>query len=136
MSSDKYFGHFPGVTDDNLEAAGDGVPKFIRNVDVGSDTTIQRGMLLAASTPAGEYHLASALDTGSFFAIARDDFEATSENTVCQAWTMGRFHAPSVITTGGSDTTILNTLEPELRRQNIHLVGLQEIYGKYDPWQG
>lgn len=133
--SKEYFGTFPGVVNEDLEAAGDGIPKFLNNINVASDATVTRGMLMAATSPGGTFSLASASDTNKYFAIARDDFEADSAHTVCQAWTMGRFHAPSVITTGGSDTTVLRTLEPELRKQNIHLVGLQEIYGKCDPWQ-
>lgn len=135
MSRD-YFGTFEGVTWDDLQAAGDGISTFTRNIEVGSDTTVERGMLMAASTPTGVYSLAGAGDSGKFFAIARENFEADSSHTVTTAFTMGRFHAPKVITTGGSDTSVLAALEPELRRQNLHLVGLQEIYGKYDPWEG
>lgn len=136
MSKNEYYGHFTGVQYEDLEAAGDGVPKFLRNVEVAEDAEIKRGMLLAASTSTGTYSLAGAGDSGKFFAVAREDFTADSDHTITQAWTMGRFHAPAVITAGGSDTSVLTSLEPELRRQNIHLVGLKEIYGNYDPWKG
>ena len=135
MSRD-YFGTFEGVKYDDLQAAGDGISTFTRNIEVGSDTVVERGMLMAASTPTGVYSLAGASDTGKFFAIARENFEADSNCSITQAFTMGRFHAPKVMTTGGSDTSVLAALEPELRRQSLYLVGLQEFFGRYDAFSG
>lgn len=134
--SKEYFGTFPGVREDILEAAGDGIPKFLNNINVASDTTVQRGMLMAASAPTGTFSLAGAGDTNKYFAIARDDFEADSSHTVCQAWVSGRFHREAVITAGGSDTTVLEALEPEMRRQNLHLTSIKQIFGKYDAFSG
>lgn len=119
---------------DELQAAGDGIPVFLRNVEVADDAEIQRGMLLAASTPEGVYSLAGAGDTGKYFAIARDNFIADSDHQITQAYYHGRFHRDKIITSGGSDTTVLDSLELELRRQNIFLVKLHDYYGHFDKW--
>lgn len=131
MANGKYYGSWDGITRDELEAAGDGIPKFIRNIDVGSDTVVQRGMLMAATTPTGTYSLATAADTNKFLVIARDDFEADSDHTICQAFTMGRFHSNKIIT-ASSDTAPVSLFEAELRKQGIHLVELHDKFGHYD----
>lgn len=114
------------VFEDGLQAGGF-IPIPIRNIEVGSDTVVYRGDLMAAATPAGVYSLATASDTGKYFVIARDNFTASSDSTITQAYTSGEFHAEK-IRTSATDTSVLDALELELRRQNIHLTHIKEIF--------
>ena len=129
-----FYGEFKNtVTRDELQAAGDGIPIFTRNFEVASDCTVQRGMLMAAATPTGVYSLATAADKDKYFVIAREDFEPDAEHLITQGYSMGRFHSNKIIT-ASTDTSVLDALQLELRRQNIHLVDQLDLYGHYNKW--
>lgn len=128
----EYYGEWADtVTHDDLQAAGDGVSVFTRNFEVASGTVVHRGDLMAAATPTGVYTLATAADTGKYFVIARENFTADNEHKITQGYYSGRFHKEKV---KAANENALTALELELRRQNILLVKLHDMFGHYDKW--
>ena len=121
----KYFGSFKISNKDEL--VGDTWRELIRfNINVASDTTIQRGTLLAADSFEGNFKLVDSTDTGKVFAIALDNFTADSDSTVAQAYTSGVFNREKIIT-AATDSSILNALTPELRKQNIFFTSVKNF---------
>ena len=121
----KYFGSFK--LDNRDELVGDTYKELIRfNINVSSDTTLQRGMLLSADSFEGNFKLVDSTDTGKVFAVALDNFTADSDNTVTQAYTSGVFNREKIIT-AATDSSILNALTPELRKQNIHFTSIKNF---------
>ena len=119
----KYFGSFKISNKDEL--VGDTWRELIRfNINVASDTTIQRGTLLAADSFEGNFKLVDSTDTGKVFAIALDNFTADSDSTVTQAYTSGVFNKSKVIVGEGVD---INALKNELRKQNIHFTDIKDF---------
>lgn len=121
--SNKFFKEFQGFNPDELVAYSND-PMDVQNVNVDSDATIQRGMLLASPTFFGTYHLATAADVGKVLRIARDDFTADSDCHVTQVYSSGRFHREKIIT-ADSDTAPVELFESDLRRQDIRLTALK-----------
>ena len=115
----KYYEDFEALQLDELQAAGN-VDLTTFNVNVSSDTTIQRGDLLAGNSFSDTFKLATNSDTNKILCIARDNFIADSEHTVTQAYFSGNFHTGRI---NSSDTAIV--LQNELRKQNIHLARLE-----------
>lgn len=135
MNPKKYYGSLDsGIKRDDLFSMSDQVPVFVRNVEIASDTTVQRGELLAATDPQGEYHLANATDAAAnnrWYGIAVEDFEADSDHTVTQCYLSGIFHEEKIIT-ASSDTAPVKLFELELRRQHIWLRKILDRYGHFD----
>ncbi len=128
MLSGNYFWQIDGIQRDEL--TGGGVqPVDIWNVNVGASAVIERGMLLGASSPLGEWSLVeSTADTLKVFGIARDNFTADDEHTVTQIYASGTFNRER-IKLGGDSTLTLDPFENELRKQNLHLTHLEEKFG-------
>ena len=119
-------GNFGQVSQFDDLFAGGYVPVYLKNIEINSDTTLQRGMLLAET--GGVYNLATSSDTGKSLAVAAVDFTpADSDDTVAQAYISGYFHKNKIIT-GPTDTSIIDSLELEMRRQNIILTTQHEIF--------
>ena len=131
MLSGNYFWQIDGIQRDEL--TGGGVqPVDIWNVNVGASAVIERGMLLGADSPLGEWSLVdSTADSLKTFGIARDNFTADDEHTVTQVYSSGTFNRERIIL-GGDSSLTLDTFENELRKQNIHLKHLEEKFGKVD----
>ena len=126
----RFFGTRDGIKRDELMGGADGIPVSIRNVEVSSDTTIQRGMLLASATTFGVFAPATNSDTSKVLVIAEKDFTADSDLHVTQAYTSGKFNREKIILDGNIDD-----FENELRKQNIILTSIKPgTVNKYD-WQ-
>lgn len=126
----RFFGTRDGIKRDELMGGADGIPVSIRNVEVSSDTTIQRGMLLASATTFGVFAPATSSDTSKVLVIAEKDFTADSDLHVTQAYTSGKFNREKIILDGNIDD-----FENELRKQNIILTSIKPgTVNKYD-WQ-
>ena len=123
--SEKYSSlEYDGIKQDELQAAGDGVPVFTYNITTSSSAEFERGDIVCATSPTGTFKLATATDTG-YFGIVRDDFKATSDLTVCQAYVSGRFHREKLNKYAGTDTSVVDALELEMKRQNIWLTSIR-----------
>ena len=124
----EYFGTFDGIQRDEL-AAGGVIPESIWNVNVGASAAIQRGMLLASDTPAGTYAPVSGTsDASKVLVIARDNFVADDAHTVTQAYASGTFHREKIIL-GGTSALTIEPFEDQLRKSNIHLRSLKDMFG-------
>ena len=137
MNPKKYYGSLDsGIKRDDLLSMSDQVPVFIRNIEIGTDTTVTRGMLMAATDPQGEYHLATASDatlSNAFFGIAVNDYQADSDHSVTQCYISGIFHDSKIIT-ADSDTAPVKLFELELRRQGIWLRKILDRFGHFNFW--
>lgn len=123
-----YFWSISGITRDELAGGADGIPQEIWNVNVGASAVIERGMLLGASTPTGEFSLVgSTADVNKIFTIARDDFIGGASGGVTQAYASGKFNRER-IKLGGGSTLTLEPFENELRKQNIHVTSIQDKF--------
>lgn len=126
----EYFGTFDGITRDELSGGTDGSFQTIWNVNVGASAAIERGMLLAADTPTGEFKLvSSADDAAKVLVIARDDFTADANHTVTQAYASGKFNRERIIL-GGTSALTIEPFEDQLRKSNIHVTSIKDIFGK------
>lgn len=125
-----FFGTFKNVTPrDELFGGGDGIPVSLRNIEVASDTTIQRGMLLASDKMFGTFSLATNSETSRVFVVAASGFTSTSDSFVTQAYSSGKFNREKIIL---GENLNLDDFEPELRKQNIHLTSIKNIFGHVD----
>lgn len=104
-----------GVRYEHLES--DGGSKFTRNVQIDSDVTLERGMLLAGCGSGSEVtvSIAGAGDTDSALYIAACDGSGTSVATVYER---GRFNRSGIKLAEGVS---LEEYEGELRRQGFVL---------------
>lgn len=126
----EYFATFDGIVRDELAGGTDGSFQTIWNVNVGMSAAIERGMLLAADTPTGEFKLVSdASDAAKVLVVARDNFTADKEHTVTQAYASGKFNRERIII-GGTSALTIEPFEDQLRKSNIHLTSIKDIYGK------
>jgi len=98
----------------------------INNINVASDTTLQRGDLLAADNFQATFKLAAASDTSKAFAVAFKDFEASKDKTVTQAYVRGTFNREKLKVASSDTASVLATLEPALMRQEIFLTALRK----------
>ena len=123
--SDKYSGEFKGFNPDEL--IGDTYePLTVQNVKVGTTAEIKRGELLAGASATDTFKTATAADTSKVLVIARENFVADSECFVTSAYSNGVFNREKLVT-GTSDTTVIDALELEMRRQGLRLTGLREV---------
>ena len=118
-----FFSVHEGVARDELMGGADGIPVSIRNIEVASDTTIQRGMLLCSPSTFGVFSQPADSDTSKVFVIAEKDFTADSDLKVTQAFSSGKFNREKIIL---DESLNIDDFENELRRQNIILTS---IYG-------
>ena len=113
----KYYGEGDGVTYDELLGGGETAIE-IWNINVASDTAVERGMLLESSSLSGTYKAAASFSANKIYVIAAEDFTADSDNTVTQAYSMGKFNREKIKLDESLD---IADFENELRKQNIHL---------------
>ena len=126
----EYFGTFDGITRDELSGGTDGSFQTIWNVNVGASAAIKRGMLLASDTPTGEFKLVSQVsDAAKVLVIARDDFTADEYHKVTQAYASGKFNRERIIL-GGTSALTIEPFEDQLRKSNIHVTSIKDIFGK------
>ena len=126
----KYFGTFKDIQPrDELFGGGDGIPVSKRNIEVGSDTTIQRGMLLGSAESFGTFSAASS--DSAVLVIAAEDFVADSDHTVTQAYTSGKFNREKIKLSAGLN---IDSFEEVLRREDIILTSIKDIFGHVDDW--
>ena len=135
MNPKKYYGSLDsGIKRDDLFSMSDQVPVFVRNIEIASDTTVTRGMLMAATAPQGEYHLATATDAtlgNAFFGIAVEDYQADSDHSVTQCYISGVFHDSKIIT-ADSDTAPIELFELRLREQGMWLRSIKNLFGNWN----
>ena len=124
------FATFDGIQRDELSGGTDGSFQTIWNVNVGASAAIERGMLLAADKPTGEFKLVSdASDASKVLVVARDNFTADETHTVTQAYASGKFNRERIIL-GGTSALTIEPFEDQLRKSNIHLTSIKDIFGK------
>ena len=125
----EYFGTFDGIVRDELSGGLEELQE-IWNVNVGASAAIKRGMLLASDTPTGEFKLVSQVsDAAKVLVIARDDFTADDYHKVTQASASGKFNRERIIL-GGTSALTIEPFEDQLRKSNIHVTSLKDIFGK------
>ena len=123
-----YTGTFQNtVYRDELFGGGDGFPVEIINVQLASDSTVTRGTIIAGDTPKSTFAaVSSAADAEKFLAVVAEDFTATdSDSSVTSAYSAGKFNREKLILADGLD---INDFENALRKQNIILTSIKEIY--------
>lgn len=122
-----YFWQTDGIERDEL-SGGPEAPLTVWNVNVGASAVIERGQLLCASSPTADFALvSSAGDASKVLGVAVADFTADADHTVTQIYSSGKFNRERIIL-GGDSSLTLDTFENELRRQNIHLTSIKELY--------
>ena len=125
----EYFATLPGIARDEL-SGGLEEPQEIWNVNVGASAAIERGMLLAADKPTGEFKLVSdASDASKVLVVARDNFTADETHTVTQAYASGKFNRERIIL-GGTSALTIEPFEDAMRKSNLHLTSIKDIFGK------
>ena len=128
----RFFGQHDGIKRDELCGGADAIPMSIRNIEVASDTTIQRGMLLGSPTTFGVFSQPADSDTSKVFVIAKEDFTANSDLKVTQAFSSGKFNREKIIL---DESLNIDDFENELRRQNIILTSIYHGTINIDNWQ-
>lgn len=127
----RFFGQHSGIVRDELCGGADAIPMSIRNIEVASDTTIQRGMLLGASSTFGVF--APVTDTSTkVFVIAEKDFTADSDHTVTQAYTSGKFNREKIVL---DESLNIDDFEEQLRKVNVILTTIKHGTINIDNWQ-
>lgn len=126
----RFFGQHDGIKRDELCGGAEQLMS-IRNIEVASDTTIQRGMLLNSSTTFGVFAPADS-DTTKVFVIAEKDFTADSDHTVTQAYTSGKFNREKIILDEGLN---IDDYEESLRKVDIYLTSIKRGTINIDNWQ-
>ncbi len=116
------FSTIDGVSYDEL-FGGSSMPVHTKNVTVGANAVIKRGMVLAETN--GVYALAVAADNEKPLVIAKEDFTATTSAKVTTAYTSGVFNREKL--TLGDGANIAN-FEEQLRKDNILLTSIREGY--------
>lgn len=123
----KYFWETDGIERDEL-SGGPEAPLTVWNVNVGASAVIDRGMLLGADSPTDEFALVSSSgDASKVMGVAVADFTADADHTVTQIYSSGKFNRERIIL-GGDSSLTLDTFENELRRQNIHLTSIKDLF--------
>lgn len=123
----EYFYETDGVIRDEL-AGGAEFPLSVWNVNVGASAVIERGQLLCASSPTAEFKLVTdASDASKVLGIAACDFTADDTHTVTTAYVAGVFNG-NRIKLGGDSTLTLEPFANELRKQNLHITNIKDLY--------
>ena len=126
-SQNQYFGQFKDVTPRDELIGGTSIPIFTRNIEVDSDTQLERGMLLCSDETFGTFEPVDSTDTAKVFVIAENDFTADSDHTVTSAYTSGIFNRERIKLKTGLD---IKTFEEALRKENIHLTKIFDLFGR------
>ena len=122
-----YFWSTSGVIRDEL-AGGAEFPLSVWNVNVGASAVIERGQLLCASSPTAEFKLVTdASDASKVLGIAACDFTADDTHTVTTAYVAGVFNG-NRLKLGGDSTLTIDAFSNELRKQNIHLTSIKDLF--------
>lgn len=126
----EYFATFDGIQRDELAGGTDGSFQTIWNVNVGASAAIERGMLLAADKPTGEFKLVSdASDASKVLVVARDNFTADADgHCVTQAYASGKFNREK-IKLGGTSALTIDVFEDAMRKSNLHLTSIKDMFG-------
>lgn len=123
----KYFWATDGIERDEL-SGGPEAPLTVWNVNVGASAVIERGQLLCADSPTDEFALVSSSgDASKVLGVAVADFTADADHTVTSIYVSGKFNRER-IKLGGDSSLTLDTFANELRRQNIHLTSVKELF--------
>ena len=123
----EYFWQTDGIERDEL-SGGPEAPLTVWNINVGASAVIERGQLLCADSPTDEFALVSSSgDASKVLGVAVADFVADADHTVTQIYSSGKFNRER-IKIGGDSSLTLETFENELRRQNIHLTSIKELF--------
>ena len=132
-ANNKFFGTFKNIQPrDELFGGDDGIPVSLRNIEVDSSTSIQRGMLLSSATTFGTFAPAADTDTSKVYVVAAETFDADSDHTVTQAYVSGKFNREKIVLDSSLD---IDDFEETLRRANIHLTSIMDKFGHQDDWQ-
>ena len=126
----RFFGVRDGVQRDELCGGAEQLMS-IRNIEVASDTSIQRGMLLSSATTFGVFAPADS-DTNKVFVVAEKDFTADSDLHVTQAYTSGKFNREKIILNEGLN---IDDYEEALRKVNIILTSIYKGNVDINNWQ-
>ena len=126
----RFFGQHDGIKRDELCGGAEQLMS-IRNIEVASDTTIQRGMLLSSATTFGVFEPADS-DTAKVFVVAEKDFTADSDHTVTQAYTSGKFNREKILLNEGLN---IDDYEEPLRKVDIYLTSIKRGTINIDNWQ-
>ena len=121
----EFYKEFDDVLKRDELIGGHDTPIEINNIKVAQDAELKRGDLLAADNFQATFKLAAASDTAKCFAVAAEDFAASSDSAVTQAYISGRFNRQRLRVSSSDTATVLTTLEPALRRQEIKLSELK-----------
>lgn len=100
-------------------------PTETYNLKVNASAELKRGDLMAAINYQSEFAKAAATDVEKVFAVIREDFTASSDCTVTAGYISGTFNRQKLRVASSDTATVLTTLEPALRRQNILLTELR-----------
>lgn len=123
----EYFWETDGIDRDELSGGAE-APLTVWNVNVGASAVIERGQLLCADSPTDDFALvSSAGDASKVLGVAVSNFTADADHTVTQIYSSGKFNRERIIL-GGDSSLTLDTFENELRRQNIHLTSIKDLY--------
>ena len=118
---------FEGVKRDEL-MGGSEIPVRLYNVNVGASAAIARGDLLCGTSMSGVFApVGGASDASKILMIAAENYTADSLGGAVTAYSSGVFNREK-ISFGGSSTLKIEEFEPELRKQNIHLTSLKELF--------
>lgn len=123
----EYFYETDGVQRDEL-AGGAEFPISVWNVAVGASAVIERGQLLCADKPTAEFSLVtSEADADKILGVAAFDFTADDDHKVTTVYASGKFNREK-IKLGGNSTLTLDAFENSLRKQNIHLTSIKNLF--------
>lgn len=132
-ANNKFFGTFKNIQPrDELFGGDDGIPVSLRNIEVASSASIQRGMLLSSATTFGTFAPAADTDKSKVYVVAAETFDADSDHTVTQAYVSGKFNREKIVLGSSLD---IDDFEETLRRANIHLTSIMDKFGHQDDWQ-
>ena len=127
----RFFGVRDGIKRDELCGGAEQLMS-IRNIEVASDTSIQRGMLLSSDSTFGIFSQPTDSDTSKVFVIAEKDFTADSDSQVTQVYTSGKFNREKIILNEGLN---IDDFEEVLRKENIILTSIKPGNVNVDHWQ-
>ena len=123
----EYFFSTSGIKRDELSGGAE-FPLSVWNVNVGASAVIERGQLLCADNPTAEFSLVTSdADAEKVLGIAACNFTADDEHTVTQLYNAGVFNG-NRIKLGGDSSLTIDAFANELRKQNIHLTNIKELY--------
>lgn len=121
----EFFKQFNDILKKDELIGGDDTPLEMNNINVAQDAVLKRGDLLSADNFQDTFKLAAASDTAKVFAVSVKDFTASEDKQVTQGYISGRFNRQRLRVASSDTATVLTTLEPAMRRQEIKLSELK-----------